>query len=64
LSVLGDTDGTVGHGVWTEVHDAWGRQIPVRWEAPGPCRLLVERDLAVIKAGTSLRRYARPGWAA
>jgi hypothetical protein len=60
VSVLADTDGTVGRGVWVEVHDAWASGLPVRWEGPGRRRLLRAGDLVVVDGGESFRRYAQP----
>jgi hypothetical protein len=65
LSVLGEADGTVGRGVWTEVHDAFDRGLPVRWEGPGLVHPLVPGELVLVDGGASFRRFARPvGWAA
>jgi hypothetical protein len=58
VSVLGATDGTVGRGVWIEVHDAWARRLPVRWDGPGRPHEIEADALALVDGGTSLRRYA------
>jgi hypothetical protein len=58
VTVLGATDGTVGRGVWNEVHDAWTRRLPVRWDGPGRPHEIKIGALAVINEGSSLRRYA------
>jgi hypothetical protein len=58
VSVLADTDGAVGRGVYIEVRDALQRGCPVRWEGPGRRHLIRLSDLVVIDQGRSLRRYA------
>jgi hypothetical protein len=58
VSILADTDGTVGRGVWIEARDASNRGLPLRWEGPGPRHAITISDLVIIDGGTSLRRYA------
>jgi hypothetical protein len=58
VSVLADTDWTVGRGVWMEARDASERGLPLRWEGPGRRHAITVSDLVVIDGGASLRRYA------